>query len=718
MLDSGRFIFGPEVEAFEREAAAYLGVPHAIGVANGTDALVLSLEAMGIGAGDEVICPAFTFYATAEAIARVGATPVFAEIDPTTLNLDPGDAAARITERTKAIMPVHLFGRPAALPELAALGLPLVEDSAQAFGATGIATTGVCSTFSFFPTKNLFALGDGGLVACMDDAVADTRADAPLPRVARQADVRAGGGELAAGRDPRCCPPRVPPAPAGWNASRRAGAALYAELGLGELVELPVDQAGHVYHMYVVRSPERDRIAAALRESGISSAAYYVTPLHLQPALQHLGWQAGLAARDRARRCREPRAPDVGWDHRGRAGARRGGRPLRRRRRRVGPRRARPISRHRAWQVGVDARARGGRLVARLEPPLRRDGHPAAPLLRPLPGLVDRRCSSSRSRSPSSSSRGSTTAGGATSRPATCGACCAVSPWRRSRPSSCSSLFEVHRVRVPSGVWFIDLLLCLALVAGARLLARTLIERPRPGNVVARGKEVVVVGAGDAAQLVVKEMLRNPALGMTPIGLVDDDPRKKNLRIHGVRVLGTIELLGRIVHEQRPDEVLIAIPSAAGAVRQRVVDVATAEGVPVKTLPSISELVTGDYDLAGRCARSRSRTCSGASRSRSTSRRSRATWAARCVLVTGAGGSIGSELCRQVARLGPSRLVLVDHAEPALFEIERELVRERGFTARRRRRRRREGRREAAPGASPSTGRASSSTPPRTSTWR
>ena len=172
VLESGRFIFGPEVDAFEREAAAYLGVEHAIGVGNGTDALVLALEAMEIGAGDEVICPAFTFFATPEAIARVGATPVFADIDPVTLNLDPDDVATRITPRTKAIMPVHLFGRPAPLEQLAALGLPLVEDAAQAFGAPGIATTGVCSTFSFFPTKNLFAIGDGGLVVSIDDQVA------------------------------------------------------------------------------------------------------------------------------------------------------------------------------------------------------------------------------------------------------------------------------------------------------------------------------------------------------------------------------------------------------------------------------------------------------------------------------------------------------------------------------------------------------------------
>jgi dTDP-4-amino-4,6-dideoxygalactose transaminase len=172
VLESGRFILGPEVEAFEHEAATFLGVPHAIGVANGTDALVLAFEALGIGRGDDVICPAFTFYATAEAIARVGATPVFADIEPQTLNLDPEDVAARVTPRTKAIVPVHLFGRVAALSELAQLGVPIVEDAAQAFGAEGAAQTGVCSTYSFFPSKNLFALGDGGLVTCLDGEVA------------------------------------------------------------------------------------------------------------------------------------------------------------------------------------------------------------------------------------------------------------------------------------------------------------------------------------------------------------------------------------------------------------------------------------------------------------------------------------------------------------------------------------------------------------------
>jgi len=293
VLESGRFIFGPEVEAFEREAAAYLGVPHAVGVANGTDALVLALEAMGVGRGDEVACPSFTFYATAEAIARVGATPVFCDIDPVTLNLDPADVASRISERTKAIVPVHLFGRPAPLAALAELGVPLLEDAAQAFGAPGIATTGVCSTFSFFPTKNLFALGDGGLVAATDDGVAET------VRMLRFHGSRDKQTFELVGVNSRLDAIQAAalrvflPCLAGWNAARREAAARYGELGLGEAVELPLDDPGHVYHMYVVRTGERERIAAALRENGIACAAYYVTPLHLQPAMAYLGYAPG-----------------------------------------------------------------------------------------------------------------------------------------------------------------------------------------------------------------------------------------------------------------------------------------------------------------------------------------------------------------------------------------------------------------------------------------
>ena len=293
VLESGRFIFGPEVAGFESEAAEYLGVPHAIGVANGTDALVLALEAMGIGSGDEVICPAFTFYATAEAIARTGATPVFADIDPVSLNLDPEDVERRITPKTKAIMPVHLFGRPAPLAELAQLGLPLIEDAAQAFGAAGTGTTGVCSTYSFFPTKNLFALGDGGLVGCLDDEVADrlrmlrfhgSREKTTFELVGTNSRLDALQAAFL-----RCSLPHLD----GWNAARRAAAARYAELGLGDVVELPPDDPGHVYHLFVVRTPDRERIVAALKEREIASASYYVTPLHLQPALRYLGYEPG-----------------------------------------------------------------------------------------------------------------------------------------------------------------------------------------------------------------------------------------------------------------------------------------------------------------------------------------------------------------------------------------------------------------------------------------
>jgi dTDP-4-amino-4,6-dideoxygalactose transaminase len=293
VLRSGRFIFGPEVEGFEREAAAYLGVPHAIGVANGTDALVLALEAMGIGRGDEVICPSFTFYATAEAIARTGATPVFADIDPVSLNLDVAAVAERVTERTRALMPVHLFGRPAPLAELEALGLPLIEDAAQAFGAPSVASAGICSTISFFPTKNLFALGDGGLVACRDDEVAER---VRMLRFHGSADKRTF---QLVGTNSRLDAVQAAalrvflPHLEGWNATRREAAATYAEFGLGDVVELPVDEPSHVYHMYVVRSSRRDELSAALGEAGISSAAYYATPLHLQPARRHLGWAPG-----------------------------------------------------------------------------------------------------------------------------------------------------------------------------------------------------------------------------------------------------------------------------------------------------------------------------------------------------------------------------------------------------------------------------------------
>jgi len=292
VLDSSSFIRGANVDAFEEEAAAYLGVKRAIGVANGTDALVLVLDAMGIGPGDEVICPSFTFYATAESIARRGATPVFADIDPGTLNLDPEDVGARITERTRAIMPVHLFGRPAPIAELGGLGHPLIEDAAQAFGSPGIAQSTV-STFSFYPTKNLFCLGDGGLVAANDEELAERIRMLAFHGSRDKSDFHFVGynsrlDELQAAFL-RVFLTRLEE----WTRGRREAAARYAELGLGELVQIPEDEAGHVYHLFVCRSPERDRIREALSQAGIASAVYYSTPLHLQPALRFLGWSAG-----------------------------------------------------------------------------------------------------------------------------------------------------------------------------------------------------------------------------------------------------------------------------------------------------------------------------------------------------------------------------------------------------------------------------------------
>jgi FlaA1/EpsC-like NDP-sugar epimerase len=243
------------------------------------------------------------------------------------------------------------------------------------------------------------------------------------------------------------------------------------------------------------------------------------------------------------------------------------------------------------------------------------------------------------------------------------------------------SFGEIHSVRVPSSLWGIDLLLCFAFVAASRLAVRTLIERPSPGRLVTRGREVLVVGAGDAAGLVLRELQRNPQLGMTPIGLLDDDPRKRNLRLHGVRVLGTTADLRSVLHEHRPDEVLIAIPSAAGDVRRRVVETAREEQVPVKTLPSLHELISGDVDLAGQIRPVQVEDLLGREPVEVDLDAISSYLAGKTVLVTGAGGSIGSELCRQIARADPARIVLLENAETALFEIERELVEERQFTA-------------------------------------
>jgi FlaA1/EpsC-like NDP-sugar epimerase len=239
----------------------------------------------------------------------------------------------------------------------------------------------------------------------------------------------------------------------------------------------------------------------------------------------------------------------------------------------------------------------------------------------------------------------------------------------------------VPGLRLPRSIVVMDFLIVLALVAGARLLARTVMERPTPRAFVARGREVLVVGAGDAGQLILREMLRKPALGYTPIGLVDDNQGKKNMRLLGVRVMGTTAELPRILRDHKPDEVIIAIPSAAGETRQQIVESCRDAGVPVKTLPAVGELIAGDLSLARQLREVQVEDVLGRAAVEIDLASIASYVTGETVLVTGAGGSIGSELCRQLAALGAEALILVDHAESALVEIERELVHERGFGA-------------------------------------
>jgi dTDP-4-amino-4,6-dideoxygalactose transaminase len=290
VLDSGRYILGPEVAAFESELAAYLGVRHVVGVANGTDAITIALRAMGVGPGDEVVVPSFTFYASVEAIPATGATPAFCDVDPETFNVTPETVKAALTARTKAIVAVDLFGNPAPVAEIEALGVPVLEDAAQAAGASlgGVkaGALGTAATFSFFPSKNLGAFGDGGAIATDDDAIADgarmLRFHGSRDKVTfEQVGYNSRLDELQAGLL-RVLLPHLDT----WSDGRRAGAAHYEDAGLAGLVALPrtLPDAMPAWHLYVVRDPDADALAAGLAERGIGAKAYYRRPVHRQPA--------------------------------------------------------------------------------------------------------------------------------------------------------------------------------------------------------------------------------------------------------------------------------------------------------------------------------------------------------------------------------------------------------------------------------------------------
>jgi dTDP-4-amino-4,6-dideoxygalactose transaminase len=308
VLADGRYILGPEVEAFERELADYVGVRHAVGVANGTDALTIALRAMGVGAGDEVVVPSFTFYASAEAIPPTGARPVFCDVDPDTFCLTPESVRAALTARTRAVIAIDLFGNVAPSREIEELGVPVLVDAAQAAGSTRhdaqAGSFGVAATLSFFPSKNLAAFGDGGAVLTDDDAVADRvrtlRFHGSRDKVTYQeVGYNSRLDELQAALL-RLLLPELDR----WADGRRAAARHYLEAGLGELVKppTPVDGADPAWHLYVIRHPLADRLGPALERVGIGQRAYYRTPVHRQPAMREYAPARELAGTDEAAR--------------------------------------------------------------------------------------------------------------------------------------------------------------------------------------------------------------------------------------------------------------------------------------------------------------------------------------------------------------------------------------------------------------------------------
>jgi dTDP-4-amino-4,6-dideoxygalactose transaminase len=291
VVRAGHFILGPEVQAFERELADFVGTRHAIGVANGTDAITIAARAVGVQPGDEVVVPAFTFYASAEAIAGLGARPVFCDVDRDTRNVTVDTVRAAMTPRTKAILAVDLFGLPAPVPELGELGVPVIEDAAQAIGASlegrGAGSLGDVGTFSFYPSKNLGAFGDGGAIVTDDDDVAE------LARALRFHGSRDKQSFQYVGYNSRLDEVQAAvlrvllPELVGWCDGRRAAALAYVEAGIGASVGLPTVAPGvqAAWHLFVVTHDRPDEVAAALREHGIASRGYYRIPLHRQPAM-------------------------------------------------------------------------------------------------------------------------------------------------------------------------------------------------------------------------------------------------------------------------------------------------------------------------------------------------------------------------------------------------------------------------------------------------
>lgn len=303
VLRSGRYILGPKVEEFEKSIADYCDVKYAIGVANGTDALVLSLDAIGVGPGDEVITSPFTFFASAESISRLGATPVFVDIDPSTYNLVPEQVHKKITSRTKAIIPVHIFGQPAdmdAINDIAAKhGIKVIEDACQAIGAQykgkKIGSLGDIACFSFFPSKNLGGAGDGGMVVTSNKEIADR------VRILRQHGSTRKYHHGLIGYNSRLDALQVAILQVklkyidAWNDARRQKAHYYNKLFAGSNIVTPVelDYVKHAYHLYIIRVPNRAEVESLLKEKGIGHGVYYPVPLHLQDAYESLGYKLG-----------------------------------------------------------------------------------------------------------------------------------------------------------------------------------------------------------------------------------------------------------------------------------------------------------------------------------------------------------------------------------------------------------------------------------------